>query len=173
MIDGCLAHARIRHPEGDVDSAENIVAERVSDLARIVRLSRQQWLHDRPGLPIGLVGALAALDRSTGCHAKELAGRAGLDQSTVSRTVAALVGHGLVRREADPQDGRASVLLVTDKGRAALTAARDWYAGLMRQALAGWTPDEVAAFTDGLARFVAAVERVLSEKPCCPERAAR
>jgi DNA-binding MarR family transcriptional regulator len=165
--------ARTWHPEGDVDRAENVVAERVSDLARIVRLSKQQWLHDRPGLPIGLIGALAALDRSTGCHAKELAGRSGLDQSTVSRAVAALVEHGLVRRETDPNDRRASVLLVTDEGRAALTAARSWYADVMRLALDGWTPDEVAAFTDGLGRFVAAVERVLSDRPLCPQKVAR
>src|ERR1700742_2833233 len=39
------------------------------------------------------------------------------DPSTISRQVAELVQRGLVRREPDPSDGRASLLAITDAGR--------------------------------------------------------
>src|SRR4051812_37357119 len=41
------------------------------------------------------------------------------DPSTVSRQVAQLVKAGLARREADPEDGRASRVAVTDTGLSA------------------------------------------------------
>ena len=40
------------------------------------------------------------------------------DPSTVSRQVASLVKAGLVERQADPDDGRASILVPTELGRA-------------------------------------------------------
>src|SRR5215218_9982020 len=46
------------------------------------------------------------------------------DPSTVSRHVGTLVEQGLVRRVADEADGRASRLLVTEAGHAALEALR-------------------------------------------------
>ncbi len=49
-------------------------------------------------------------------RAKELADQMCADQSTVSRQVAALVKSGLVQREADPDDGRASILVPTELG---------------------------------------------------------
>lgn len=50
-------------------------------------------------------------------RAKELADAMCADQSTVSRQVAALVKSGLIERQADPDDGRASILVPTDLGR--------------------------------------------------------
>src|SRR4051794_15781166 len=57
-----------------------------------------------------------------GCHGRGLAGRTGLDPSTVSRAVASLVGLRPAERRADPADGRAGVLALTDAGRTALAA---------------------------------------------------
>jgi len=50
-------------------------------------------------------------------RAKELAEAMCADQSTVSRHVAALVKSGLIDRQADPDDGRASILVPTQPGR--------------------------------------------------------
>ena len=47
----------------------------------------------------------------------ELGGLLGLDQSTVSRQVKGLCEAGLVGRAADPEDGRAYRIALTDKGR--------------------------------------------------------
>src|ERR1700760_1526656 len=43
------------------------------------------------------------------------------DPSTVSRQVATLVKDGFVERRADPQDGRASLLVVTERGEQVYT----------------------------------------------------
>jgi DNA-binding MarR family transcriptional regulator len=76
------------------------------------------------------------------------------DPSTVSRHVTLLVDRGLVRRVADEQDGRASRLVVTPAGEAVLVQMRHERDGLLAQVTAAWTPDELAAFTRQLHRFV-------------------
>lgn len=145
-----------------MDVVTRELEDRVRDLLRVVRMVKQQH---HSAVPAGLVGILGLIEREggnpTGCHAKQLAVRAGLDPSTVSRAVAALVSHGLVERRADPADGRASVLVVTDRGRAALAESRDWRAALVARALADWTPEEVDALTAALGRLTTDVEGAL------------
>ncbi|NUT47122.1 MAG: winged helix-turn-helix transcriptional regulator [Saccharothrix sp.] len=144
-----------------MDAVVRQLEDRVRDLLRVVRMVKQRRHH----LPPGLIGTLTLIDRAganpTGCHAKELAAHAGLDPSTVSRAVAALVAHGLVERRADPDDGRASILVVTERGHAELATARDWYDELFRRALADWSPEEVEALTTALGRLTTDVEGAL------------
>ncbi|GAA0232119.1 hypothetical protein GCM10010492_33480 [Saccharothrix mutabilis subsp. mutabilis] len=137
------------------------LVERLRALVRLVRRIKQEGAGHHPVLPAGLVTTLTLIDRSTGCHAKELAAHAGLDPSTVSRAVGTLVAHGLVRRRADPADGRASVLVVTAAGHAVLAQARGWYGDLLSRALAHWDPAEVDALTAALGRLTADVEATL------------
>ncbi|TQM78459.1 DNA-binding MarR family transcriptional regulator [Saccharothrix saharensis] len=144
-----------------MDAAARQLEDRLRDLLKVVRMVKQ-----RPhALAPGLIGTLSLIDRAgsdaTGCHAKELASSAGLDPSTVSRAVAALVTNGLVERRADPADGRASILVVTERGHAALADARDWYDRLLGRALADWSPEEVEALTRALGRLTTDVEGAL------------
>jgi DNA-binding MarR family transcriptional regulator len=76
------------------------------------------------------------------------------DPSTVSRHVSALVDQGLVRRVADESDGRASRLVVTDAGRAALDALRAEREVHLDRALAHWSDDDVATFSTLLGRLL-------------------
>jgi len=76
------------------------------------------------------------------------------DPSTVSRHVTLLVDRGLVRRVADAHDGRASRLVVTPAGVAALEQLRDERNAHLAAATADWAPRELAAFTAALQRFV-------------------
>jgi DNA-binding MarR family transcriptional regulator len=76
------------------------------------------------------------------------------DPSTVSRHVTLLVDHGLVRRVADDSDGRASRLVVTPAGEAVLEQMRQEREAVLARVTADWAPDEVAAFTRQLRRFV-------------------
>ncbi|MGW1061578.1 MarR family winged helix-turn-helix transcriptional regulator [Micromonospora rubida] len=127
---------------------------RMFGLLKSVRMVKQRRADDRPSVPIGLVGMLIQIDQhATGCHARELASRTGLDPSTVSRAVASLVSHGLVERRTDPADRRASWLAITPKGRSGLADAHGWYGELLDRALADWTPGEVAALCAALGRF--------------------
>jgi DNA-binding MarR family transcriptional regulator len=76
------------------------------------------------------------------------------DPSTVSRHVTLLVERGLVRRVADEQDGRASVLVVTPAGEAVLETMRQERDALLDRVTATWSPGERAVFTRHLHRFV-------------------
>ncbi len=69
------------------------------------------------------------------------------DPSTVSRHVATLVEQGLVQRVADEFDGRASRLVVTDAGLAALEALRTDREGLVARVTADWTDTDLADLT--------------------------
>lgn len=146
----------------DTKAHHSALQDRIRDLMRAVRLVKQSHGERQPAVPAGLVGTLAMIDNftghPTGCHAKELAARAGLDPSTVSRAVAALVSQGLVERRADPGDGRASILVITLAGHAALAEARGWYDDLMRRALADWDTEEVDALISMLARLTTDIE---------------
>lgn len=137
------------------------LATRLRDVERSLRLLKQQWSGAGPtDLPAGSIGLLTHIDEAApGCHGRELAVRTGLDPSTISRAVAALVAAGLVERQADPADGRASVLGLTVAGREALTGASRWVGEVLDRALAGWTPDEVSALSTALGRFADDVAR--------------
>jgi DNA-binding MarR family transcriptional regulator len=76
------------------------------------------------------------------------------DPSTVSRHVSTLVDQGLVRRVADESDGRASRLVVTDAGQAALDALRAERELHLDRALAHWSDDDVATFSTLLGRLL-------------------
>ncbi|PPK63567.1 MarR family transcriptional regulator [Actinokineospora auranticolor] len=77
------------------------------------------------------------------------------DPSTVSRQVAALVKDGLVERRADPEDGRASLLAITDKGTALLERQRAGLALALSRMVRHWDSDDLDAFTTLFERFLA------------------
>jgi DNA-binding MarR family transcriptional regulator len=131
--------------------------ERLRALIRAVRVARQRLTVHGTQVQPGVMGILAALGSEgddDGCHPKELAARCGLDASTISRAVATLVARGLVARSADPADGRACILTLTEAGRADLAELRRRQAGFLSEALRDWTDPEIDTFAAGLARFV-------------------
>jgi DNA-binding MarR family transcriptional regulator len=88
------------------------------------------------------------------------------DPSTISRHVAALVDRGLVRRVADESDGRASRLVVTDAGSAALRALRRERESHLEHVTAGWSADDLATFT---ALFGRLLDDLASTLPGVPD----
>lgn len=71
------------------------------------------------GLSTAKMRALAILSVRDGLHIGDLGVYAVVEQSTLSRALDALTADGLVRRQADPSDQRASRVYLTDQGRAA------------------------------------------------------
>ncbi|MBF6150141.1 MarR family winged helix-turn-helix transcriptional regulator [Nocardia nova] len=76
------------------------------------------------------------------------------DASTISRQVAALVKRGLLRREADPSDGRASVLIVTDAGKEMAAHLRVRRNEMIGRILTDWNDPDRELFAVLLHRFV-------------------
>jgi len=86
----------------------------------------------------------------------DLAAAIGVDQPRASRLVQAAVDAGQVRREVDPADARRSILMITEAGRAALSAVIDHRRNAIEQALAEFSPDERAEFARLFTRFARA-----------------
>jgi DNA-binding MarR family transcriptional regulator len=134
---------------------ESRLAEQLRALIRTVRVARQRLAVQATQVQPGMVGILAAIvSAGDGCHPKELAARCGLDASTISRAVAALVTRGLVQRTADSADRRACILTLTDAGRTALADLERQQTDLLAATLRDWTAAEVDAFAAALTRFV-------------------
>jgi DNA-binding MarR family transcriptional regulator len=88
----------------------------------------------------------------------DLAGCAHADVSTVSRQVTHLVHHGLLAKVADPDDGRAHRVSLTDDGRTVIDrtiAGRgEWLAAIM----ADWSDADARDFLHQLNRFADSLE---------------
>lgn len=121
-------------------------------LVAVVRFGRalRGRLGDRPVDGSGNF-VLHLLDGGGPQRSTDLAAAMGVDHSTVSRQVAALVEAGWVSSDPDPTDRRARRLSLTDAGRKALAA------GMAERAA------RLAPAVDGRESDVAYVARVLGE----------
>ncbi|MGY1630084.1 MarR family winged helix-turn-helix transcriptional regulator [Geodermatophilus sp. SYSU D01186] len=91
------------------------------------------------------------------------------DPSTVSRHVATLIEQGLVRRVADETDGRASRLVVTDAGQAALEQMRSEREAVLARITADWSAADLTTFTTLFGRLLDDVASSLpAESPTAP-----
>jgi DNA-binding MarR family transcriptional regulator len=133
------------------------LSEQVVRLQRAFGSMRQQLAANRStsveGVEWAAYGLLFQLVSSGPRRSSVLAEAACVDPSTVSRQVAQLVKAGLVERQSDPEDGRASLLVATDRGHAAYAAKTEHRAQMFGHVLAGWTPQDVDTLARLLARF--------------------
>jgi len=97
-----------------------------------------------------------------GARVKDIADAMHVDLSVASRQIAALIEAGYIERAADPADGRAAVLHVTRKGRAALKRAHERIVSAFAKALADWSDEDVATLTRLTERLRADYERSIS-----------
>ncbi|MFE3183391.1 MarR family winged helix-turn-helix transcriptional regulator [Streptomyces violascens] len=97
---------------------------------------------------------LSGLARTGPCSAADLGREIGLDRTTVTRRADRLERAGLLQRQPDPADGRATLLALTDDGRAAVSATRRQLAAAIEDALDTWPRADAQAFARLLRRFV-------------------
>ncbi|MFC1418374.1 MarR family winged helix-turn-helix transcriptional regulator [Streptacidiphilus cavernicola] len=135
------------------------VADALTELLRTVRRSKARLL---AAAGDNIDSATQVLLRTAAAEgpmrASALAVGVQSDLSTVSRQVAALVTRGLLERRADPVDGRASLLVVTEAGRAVIAEHEHARAAFFEQVLSDWTPEELRQFAHQLERFTAAFD---------------
>jgi DNA-binding MarR family transcriptional regulator len=86
-------------------------------------------------------------------RAAELADALQSDPSTVSRQVATLVKEGYLERRADPADGRASLLALTEHAHDLLTEHEQIRLEYFARVLEGWSDADVKRFAALLQRF--------------------
>jgi DNA-binding MarR family transcriptional regulator len=140
---------------------DSAAAERVSlELIRLMKLMQAMRQHaprlhpavDTAAYPV--LFQLAAEPR----RVSVLAECVHSDVSTVSRQVSSLVGHGLLEKVSDPEDGRAQVVRLSAAGHDLLSLIQehrtDWFAELLQD----WTDSEAAQFAGYLERFTATLE---------------
>lgn len=142
----------------EVQSPEDSV---LAALLAIGRLMRQRV--GTSGLEPGTFWLLNNL-RSTGAQrVTELAARIQLDASTVSRHIQQLEKSELVERAADPLDGRAQIVDLTEVGRAVLETALDQRRAALVQHFADWDHADVLTLERLLNRFVEGIDTTVAE----------
>ncbi|WP_240979331.1 MarR family transcriptional regulator [Streptomyces sp. HNM0574] len=100
---------------------------------------------------------LNRLDKQGPMGVKALAAGMGIDSSTVTRQVAPLVDAGLVSRTSHPEDGRAVVLSLSERGMSRLEEVRSSRRELMGLLTAEWNEEDRDAFCALLTRFNSAL----------------
>ena len=140
-------------------TADPLVTEQLSAL--VLLLSRSHAVDGPVTRPeYAFLALVAKLGPDRACA---LAEAGGLDPSTTSRRVAALTERGLLERTPDPEDRRAQLVALTDRGRAVLTAERRRREELVGIALEDWADDDRRALADLLGRLRTSLTQVASD----------
>jgi DNA-binding MarR family transcriptional regulator len=139
--------AAVAHRDRSVDT----LSEQLPRLLRLITAAKNNVSESRDRAAIVLLHPLARLGPlRQGALAEQLHA----DPSTVSRHVAVLVEEGLVRRVADESDGRATRLVVTDAGLAALEQLGRDRGAFIHRVTADWDQTDLTAFSGLLGRFL-------------------
>ncbi|MFD1510209.1 MarR family winged helix-turn-helix transcriptional regulator [Lacimonas salitolerans] len=106
------------------------------------------------GLTTPQMRSLAVLSVHDGILIRELAVYAVVEQSTLSRALDKLAQDGLVRRETDADDSRATRIFLTDAGRAAYARMWPHMADAVGQMFAGIDAADQRAFVATLQKIL-------------------
>jgi DNA-binding MarR family transcriptional regulator len=117
------------------------------------------------GLRIPEWRLIAVIAESDGLTQQALGAATRMDKVTVSRAAIALVDRGLVQRRPNPDDQRSHLLSLTMAGKSLYESVAPKALELEAQVFAGFSPDEIAAFSVMLDRIEA------SAAPLDPEQA--
>jgi DNA-binding MarR family transcriptional regulator len=125
-----------------MQTAQPAVDAMLSALMTVGRLMRQRQAEDQ--LDPGIFWLLKTIAHQGPLRISDLAAAVHLDVSTISRHVAQVERTGLVARTADPADGRAQLVGITDDGQQLLDQAFQRRRDLLESTLSGWEPGDVA-----------------------------
>jgi DNA-binding MarR family transcriptional regulator len=111
-------------------------------------------------MPRSLHPVLFSIADDSPTRTKDIARTLGILPSTASRYVAALVDIGYVRREADPDDGRAAFLVLTPAGSAAHKALVDTWTAILWEGSASRPEVDPAGLAEAFATFIDGVREI-------------
>jgi DNA-binding MarR family transcriptional regulator len=132
---------------GGLDSAQ-LASDLGATLERVVTLIRS--LNTVNVMSRTASGTLGALERNGPARLTALAAREGVTQPAMTQLISRLEGAGLVRREADPTDGRVVQVVITDAGRETIVQRRAERAERLTILLAQLSPEHQTALAAAL-----------------------
>ena len=136
------------------DRAVDALGEQVVRLTRSSAAMRAQMsAQGQDAVEWAAYGLLFQLAHDGPRRSSSLAESACVDPSTVSRQVGQLVTAGLVERQADPEDGRATLLAATPAGQQLYAAKLERRRQLFARFVQDWSAQDVTTFTELLRRL--------------------
>lgn len=139
---------------GDQRRGEPLSDEEYSELGKTMGMLFQRIMRSRKEPEGGQLAALGMLSRCGPVRSSDLAKELFLDQSTVSRHVAHLEADGLVEKVADPSDGRATQLHLTDLGRKHIQDFWQKRIDAMREGFGHWDPEDLRTLSGLMTRYI-------------------
>ena len=124
-------------------TVEELAAQLSTDLEQVVGLLRS--LIQPSALSMTAAATLSSLERTGPSRLTVLAAREGVTQPAMTQLISRLEDDGLVRRDADPADGRVVQVRITDEGRATLARRRAGRAAKLAVILTQLSPEHQAA----------------------------
>ncbi|WP_240670444.1 MarR family winged helix-turn-helix transcriptional regulator [Actinoplanes solisilvae] len=148
--------------ESDIPDDIPRLADELVRFARLMTRARSMLNVGDLGAEFSALLLLFPLRHRGPLRATDLAEIKQADPSTISRQVAQLVKAGLARREADPEDGRATRLAITEAGLVAVERLEQRRHAWLSETLNDWPPGRAAEFAGLFAEFNSSVEAHLA-----------
>jgi DNA-binding MarR family transcriptional regulator len=157
-----------RQPAGtrvrQVDEIERAVATLLRSLSG---RSAGALVAERSGsdLPAASIVLLEHLEAAGAQRVSRIAEYQKIGVPALTPRIKDLEAAGLIRRDIDPIDARASLISLTDTGRVTLARIRGARCGILAEALHDMDPEVMATAAEAITRIAAAVERNRVERP--------
>jgi DNA-binding MarR family transcriptional regulator len=137
-----------------VDEALNSVEHQISLFWRRARsVSHQLSRQVHPDMEPAAYGLLTVIRREGPIRLTDLALNIGVGKPSVSRQIAFLESIGLVFKEADPLDGRAQSIRLTEKGEEKMHQVQDARRRDFRERLGEWPVEELQSLAEYMAKL--------------------
>jgi DNA-binding MarR family transcriptional regulator len=136
---------------------ESLLGELEDEVTVLIRRARrvigQRARSVHPDLAPGSYLVLIHLDTCGAARLSTLVDAFEADKGAMSRKVQHLVDLGFVARTADPHDGRAQQLSLTEAGRQSLREVAQERRDLLRERLDDWDEQDLSLLVHALARY--------------------
>ncbi|MBN9224008.1 MAG: transcriptional regulator [Microbacterium sp. SCN 70-27] len=129
------------------DAVRALEAEFAELLNRVRRILTENAQRVSPGMMPGAYKVFTTIARRGPIAQSTLAELLVVDKGQLSRTVRELEGLELIRRDADPDDRRASILIATPLGLERLAAARAPQENSLIETLEEWSVPDIHSLT--------------------------
>jgi DNA-binding MarR family transcriptional regulator len=140
------------------------IADEVGRLFRLTKAWRSLHADPRRHPQGAAYMLLLPLHHHGAMRSQALADLTHTDPSTISRHVSLLLNEGLIARQADQTDGRASLLVLTDEGHRRVADMRRGRDELVAGLLGDWSDTDITRLAKLLGRFNDSFETALDDE---------